>query len=99
MENTKISLERQAMKARRLINFTLEVYGSNKTVEMLEEEGSIAIKVLKEHNIFVVTLKGNIEENGDRNAELQGKILHTLEDNFNVCFEKEWGDCIQLQLS
>lgn len=99
MENTKISLERQAMKARRLINFTLEVYGSNKTVEMLEEEGSIAIKVLKEHNIFVVTLKGNIEANGDRNAELQGKILHILENNFNVCFEKEWGDCIQLQLS
>ena len=87
------------MKARRLINFVLEVYGNNKTVEMLEEEGSIVIKVLKEHNIFVVTLKGNIEENGNRNAELQGKILHTLEDNFNVCFEKEWGDCIQLQLS
>ena len=63
MENTKISLERQAMKARRQINFVLEVYGSKKTVEMLEKEGSIAIKVLKEHNIFVVTLNGNIEEN------------------------------------
>lgn len=99
MENKKISLERQAMKARRLINFTLEAYESKKTVEILEEKGSIIIGILQEYNIFVVTLKGNIEENEDRNAELQGAILNVLENNFNVCYEKEWGECIQLQLS
>lgn len=94
-----ISLERKVMKAKRLINFTLTAFGSDKTIEIAESEGSIVFGIIQEKNVFVVTLKGNIAENKKWNTELQSEILRVLKNNFDLHLEKEWGECIQVQLA